>query len=143
AYALDIMLESLGAALTLAALYYYSVARETQTQRTWRWFALTLTFLFFEKYNYWLLVVLAVSATEIVQLTAESRTRVVAFVRQIAWKRALRGIASWAATTRSEVVVFIDIAPDSPDYIPMAGDYAAFSSDWAKHQFQSAIFSLS
>ncbi len=91
AYALDIMLESLGAALTLAALYYYSVARETPSLRTWRWFALALTFLFFEKYNYWLLVVLALSATELIYLTAGTGARVWRFFRQIDWKRALRG----------------------------------------------------
>lgn len=90
AYALDIMLESLGAALTLAALYYYSVARETPTLRTWRWFALTLTFLFFEKYNYWLLVVLALSAAELLHLTARTSARVWHFFTAIDWKRALR-----------------------------------------------------
>ena len=58
AYATDVMLESLGACLTLACLFAYVVARQDDTPRAWRNLALGLTLLFLEKYNYWTLAVL-------------------------------------------------------------------------------------
>lgn len=65
AFATDIMLESLGAALSLAALYFYLAS----TQETSRWpgrgLGLTLTALCLTKYNYWVLVVLALAAAEL------------------------------------------------------------------------------
>ncbi len=65
AYATDIMLESLGACLSLAALYLYTVA--VQDRRLWAWCGLgmSLTALFFLKYNYWSLVVFAILASTI------------------------------------------------------------------------------
>jgi hypothetical protein len=57
AYATDIMLESLGACLTLLAFYLYS--RATDTSQATRWvgpLGWALTALFFLKYNYWFLV---------------------------------------------------------------------------------------
>jgi hypothetical protein len=64
AFATDIMLESLGACLTLAVLYFYLVC--VQEERAWAGPALglTLTLLFFHKYNYWLLVVFALVGAE-------------------------------------------------------------------------------
>lgn len=59
AFATDVMLESPGAALTLAALYAAVRVRQDGTPTDWRWLAAALTGLFFLKYNYWLLVVLA------------------------------------------------------------------------------------
>lgn len=66
AFATDVMLESLGACLTLLALYLY--VRQTQEPSRWcaRCFALAVTALFFHKYNYWLLVLFAVIANEII-----------------------------------------------------------------------------
>jgi hypothetical protein len=68
AYATDIMLESLGACLTLAVLYAYLVTVQARTPTKWpaRFLGLMLTLLFVEKYNYWLLVLLAVVAAEFV-----------------------------------------------------------------------------
>lgn len=62
AFATDVMLESLGACLTLASLFFY--VRTVQSHRVGaaRALALTLTALFFCKYNYWLLVVFGLGA---------------------------------------------------------------------------------
>ncbi len=59
-YATDVMLESLGAGLTMLTLYLYLRMVQTPGVR-WQYTALavTMTVLFFEKYNYWVLVVLA------------------------------------------------------------------------------------
>lgn len=66
AYAADIMLESLGAALTLLVLYCYLLTVQSSAGETGkaRCLALALLLLFLEKYNYWLLVVLALLAAE-------------------------------------------------------------------------------
>jgi len=59
AFATDVMLESPGACLTLAALYASVRVRQDNRPADWRWLAAALSGLFFLKYNYWLLVVLA------------------------------------------------------------------------------------
>lgn len=64
AYATDVMLESMGACLSLLAVYAYLVAVQSQTVTSFRFLALALTALFFNKYNYWLLVAFALAATE-------------------------------------------------------------------------------
>src|SRR5262249_2010681 len=55
-YGTDIMLESLGAALTLATLYFYVTAR--QEDSVWRSRSCALLFLglYLTKYNYWMLL---------------------------------------------------------------------------------------
>jgi hypothetical protein len=63
-YATDVMLESLGACLSLAALYLYVVARQSSSLWPSRGLGLALTALFFDKYNYWLLVVAALTTVE-------------------------------------------------------------------------------
>jgi hypothetical protein len=73
-YATDTMLESLGAGLTVAVLYAYARVRETWAQEPakWvRWLGLALTLLFFEKYNYWLLVMIGLA----VDLAADAPVR--------------------------------------------------------------------
>ena len=66
AYATDLMLECLGACLTLAVLYAYLVAVQSESDSPWpgRWLALALTTLFLHKYNYWILCVLTIALTE-------------------------------------------------------------------------------
>jgi hypothetical protein len=67
AFATDVMLESLGAGLTLVVLYAYLLAVQGREDETWkgRCLGLALSVLFVEKYNYWLLVVLALAAAEL------------------------------------------------------------------------------
>jgi len=62
AFGTDIMLESLGACLSLAVLYAYLVAVQGHSAWGGRLLGLTLTALFFQKYNYYLLVVIALVA---------------------------------------------------------------------------------
>src|SRR5262249_54368832 len=67
AYATDVMLESLGACLTLVVLYAYLVAVQSEGDSPWPGccLALTLTTLFFHKYNYWTLCVMAIVLAEL------------------------------------------------------------------------------
>lgn len=64
AYSFDVMLEGPGACLTLALLAAWLGARQAESPAAWRWLALALSALFFVKYNYWLLGLLAILATE-------------------------------------------------------------------------------
>jgi hypothetical protein len=57
AFAVDIMIESMGAALTLATLYFYVSTLQDRSVWRGRCFALCLLALCLTKYNYWLLVV--------------------------------------------------------------------------------------
>ncbi len=67
AFALDIMLESLGSCLSVAGIYFYTVARQEPSRRHDRWFALSLTALFFLKYNYWILLLAGLFLAEAVR----------------------------------------------------------------------------
>ena len=64
AFAGDVMLESLGAGLSLAAIYLYLIVLQEQSRRSAILLGLTLTALFLHKYNYWLLVVLGLTVGE-------------------------------------------------------------------------------
>ncbi|MEO8271842.1 MAG: glycosyltransferase family 39 protein, partial [Aureliella sp.] len=64
-FATDFMLESMGATLTLSSLYFY--VKTQQAQKYTIAFAISLSLLFFTKYNYWLLVALAIAMVEIYQ----------------------------------------------------------------------------
>ena len=85
AFATDVMLESAGACLSLACLYLYVAALQDRTQRAYIRLALSLTLLFFTKYNYWLLVVLGMAVD---RLVADPK-------RPIAWAQA------WMLASRS------------------------------------------
>jgi hypothetical protein len=65
AYATDVMLESLGAMMTLVVLYAYVVWAQKGTRGSSIMFATALTILAFTKYNYWLLAVLAIGVSEL------------------------------------------------------------------------------
>jgi hypothetical protein len=91
AFATDAMLESLGAGLTLAALFAIVLAFDRGSAVRWRASAIVLTLLFFEKYNYWLLVVLAAGLAGLTRLTPAER--------RAAWTR-VRGF-EWAARIRA------------------------------------------
>jgi hypothetical protein len=60
----DVMLEAPGAALTAFCLYAYIRAQgktSAQSERWWGALAIGLTVLFFEKYNYWLMIALTLA----------------------------------------------------------------------------------
>ncbi|HET9686797.1 MAG TPA: glycosyltransferase family 39 protein [Pseudolabrys sp.] len=62
----DVMLEGLGAALTALSLYAYLRARDApDSERWWGILALSLTALFFEKSNYWLLTVVPLAIAQL------------------------------------------------------------------------------
>lgn len=64
AYASLAMTETLGACVQLVVLLCYVLYRESPGSRTARWFALSLTALFFTKYNYFFLLVAPLAAYE-------------------------------------------------------------------------------
>lgn len=81
-FATDLMLESLGAMLTLSALHLYLAYRQSPG-RDCRWLAVSLTLLFFEKYNYWCLALLAIAGAE----SWARRERLLALAVQVARSR--------------------------------------------------------
>jgi hypothetical protein len=102
AYATDIMLESLGSALSLLALYCYLLTVQGSTDDTGkaRCLAASLLLLFLEKYNYWLLVVLALLAAEVFTRPRLYYQAVRDLLRGIDWRRwtaaQLRHPLTWA-----------------------------------------------
>ena len=85
AYATDVMLESLGAGLTMLVLASHArAAEDPRSAPRWRTLALALTLLFFEKYNYWIIVTAALLIANAPPLAAALRTR----LRAIHWKSA-------------------------------------------------------
>jgi hypothetical protein len=87
-YATDIMLDSLGAGLTLLTLYLYlgAVQREASVW-AWRALALTLTVLFFEKYNYWLLTALALLTREFAMRPRQYLRSATMAAKAVDWRR--------------------------------------------------------
>jgi hypothetical protein len=113
AFATDVMLESLGACLTLACLYFYVTTVQNESPVLNRCFALALTLLFFEKYNYWLLVVLGLAADTI----SVNRHRYAAWIRDrlkvtdvMAWLvRQVRHPASWLFIALVVLIAAIEV----------------------------------
>ena len=113
AYATDIMLESLGAALSLLALYCYLLTvqgREDETGKA-RCLAVALLLLFLEKYNYWLLIVLSLLAAEGMARPRLYFDVIRISLRGIDWRRwtlvQLRHPLNWGAVLLLLVSVFI------------------------------------
>jgi hypothetical protein len=90
AFATDIMLESLGACLTLAALYFALVAVQERSPRAGRLLGLALTALFFHKYNYWLVVALPLAAVALASQQRSSLRQAAGFVTGIRWREWLK-----------------------------------------------------
>jgi hypothetical protein len=86
AYALDVMLESVGACLTLMSLYFYLLVRQSRSRLGCWGLALTLTALFLHKYNYWGLVV---AALVVDQACLDPRGRL-RWLRDHVWTRETR-----------------------------------------------------
>ena len=75
AYATDIMLESVGACLTLFALYLYILSHNKRSGASnFTWLACGLTALFFLKYNYWCLTVINILLWEAISRYGELRS---------------------------------------------------------------------
>lgn len=116
-YALDIMLESLGAALSVMALYLYTVAKQEPSPRAWRCLALTLTALFLEKYNYWMLVMLALGAAELAGWRAADWQRALALLSRDWWniiRRELRAPLTWLCCALAGLAMAIFILEPAP-----------------------------
>ncbi len=81
------MLECLGAGLSAAALWAYGRAMEPADNAAqavrWRLLAIILTVLFFEKGNYWGLVVTAIGVTHLLNDPAGNRRRLIAAAHDI------------------------------------------------------------
>jgi hypothetical protein len=120
AFATDIMLESLGAGFTLVVLYAYLVTVQGHEEESWkgRCLGIALSVLFLEKYNYWLLVVLALGAAEfavrpryLVRLAGDALSR-------IDWKRAaasqLRYPLSWGIASLLLLITVVAFRGDRP-----------------------------
>ncbi len=82
AFATDVMLESLGAGLTMLVLYRAVVAvQDPEVRRNWRVLAIALTLLFFTKYNYWAVAVLAFAISWTLSHRQQAATALAACVR--------------------------------------------------------------
>lgn len=92
AYATDVMLESLGACLTLVVLYAYLVAVQSEGDSPWpgRCLALALMTLFFHKYNYWTLCVMAIVLAELLRRPGDYWRHVRDAVGRVEWRAFLR-----------------------------------------------------
>jgi hypothetical protein len=92
AYATDVMLESLGGCLSLAALYFYLVAVQSRGESKWpgRLLGLSLTLLFVHKYNYWLLVVLGLGAATAASHSDVVRCQLARLFSGIDWRDVVR-----------------------------------------------------
>jgi hypothetical protein len=89
-YATDVMLEGLGAGLTMLALACHALAAEDRdSESKWRTLAIVLTIFFFQKYNYWLIVLLAIAISEAGML----RSAIRAWLAGIDWKKTARAQA--------------------------------------------------
>ncbi|HVJ80054.1 MAG TPA: hypothetical protein VNC50_03195, partial [Planctomycetia bacterium] len=89
-FAADVMLESLGAFLTLTCFWAYVRWRQAPSVANARWTAFALTLLFFEKYNYWLLALLGLALAEFIARRREIARIAVSAVRSPALPSWLR-----------------------------------------------------
>ena len=64
-FAADVMLESLGAGLTMLCVWTYLRAVQIGATREWTWFGASLTLLLVEKYNYWTLIAIPAIGVEV------------------------------------------------------------------------------
>ncbi len=90
ALATDVMLESLGAWLTLVVVWGYLCALQTGRSQSWRTIAAAMSLLLITNYNYWLLAVLALTASLSWQYPAAVRglaQRVIAAIAAPGWIR--------------------------------------------------------
>lgn len=89
-FATDVMLESLGACLSLLAVYCYLRAAQQPTERSYKHLGLALTALFLTKYNYWFLVAVGMLAAQVVQEWRPWWESLRARLRLVNWREAAR-----------------------------------------------------
>lgn len=115
AFATDIMLESMGACLSLGVLYFYLCTCQDRTARAAAGLGLMLTLLFFDKYNYWFLMLLALAANHVFQQPFETSATALTYLGEINWKRwsgaQLRHPVTWILIVLSAVLAFTLINP--------------------------------
>ncbi len=119
AFATDVMLESLGAGLSLAVLYAYLVTVQREGgERSARWLGIALTALFLHKYNYWLLVLLAVAASETLYWRRELLQAGRAYFDAVDWRGVIRSqlrtVSNYALLVVLGLVVAIQLHGDRP-----------------------------
>lgn len=91
ALATDVMLESLGLCLTLAALYAYLRFVERPSRGTGIALGVVLSCLFLQKYNYWGIVVISLSIAEFLRRPREVLAGIGTAFRMVDWSAWLGG----------------------------------------------------
>lgn len=90
-YATDVMLESLGAGLSMLCLYCYVVARQNGwAANSVKALGAALTLLLFLKYNYWLLMVISLSAAWVAESWPVVRSEWTGFRERHSWHASAR-----------------------------------------------------
>jgi len=122
-FSVDVMLESLGAALTTVVAWLYVRARREAAPARWRALAIALTLLFFEKYNYWAIAVAGLVVVEAARWWSAGRDRSLQAWRRL---RGTHGLVPLIFDWRSAVVAAAILAPIAvwlvhPEPIDIAG----------------------
>jgi hypothetical protein len=114
AFATDIMLESLGSALTLAVLYFYVSARQERSVWRGRFFALSFLALFLTKYNYWTLLAAGLALGTLCEFAPYIRDALRGRLRPGAWLRwlvaQLRHPLTYALLAACGVTLYVQYA---------------------------------
>lgn len=90
AFATDIMLESLGACLSLGVIYFYLCVRQDRSAWSAAGLGLMLTLLFFDKYNYWLLVLLPLCAVSLLPRLPDLASGLLVQANEFHWRAWLK-----------------------------------------------------
>jgi hypothetical protein len=97
AFATDVMLESLGACLSLLTVYCYLLTVQEPERKAGRWLGLTLTFILLLKYNYWVLMVVTLVVTELARQPRHYLVIAGSLRRDVPWRDWLR--SQWRKPT--------------------------------------------
>jgi hypothetical protein len=108
-FATDVMLESLGAFLTLLTLFLYVRTVQDGTLSSYRFLGLCLTAFFLHKYNYWLLTFFAILGAELLARGSHYARIAISLLGRVDWRGALRREArqplTWLAVVSSLLVI--------------------------------------
>jgi hypothetical protein len=142
AFATDVMLESLGACLTLLVLWSYARAREGGGTSPWpgRLLGLALMALFLEKYNYWLLAAAALLLTELLtRPIAYSRAALAALASAGGPRAQLRHPLTWVLAILLALIGVACVRAES--FLVVAGyRLTLFPPDNLTHAAYAVIF---